>query len=211
MDKLLAWNPSAEGTFPIRAAMVSSLNGYVAGTDGTSNSITNNTDRNFFLKLRNSADIIIVGAETVRSEQYKTPRNTAIVVVTESGIFPSPLYQDLLNDTQAASKIYLCTPSTNKLPASLVQHVASSHIIEATIPELCTKLRELGFQKILCEGGITLLKQLIDTKSLNELLLTIVPQFVESQTKYHVNFPANFEITSNYTTGTANILKLKLL
>ncbi|GAA3213974.1 hypothetical protein GCM10020256_14420 [Streptomyces thermocoprophilus] len=66
--------PSAQAPRPwLRANMVSSLDG-AAQHDGRSQPISNATDMRIFGTLRALADVVIVGAQTVRQEGYRPAR-----------------------------------------------------------------------------------------------------------------------------------------
>ncbi|MFT4244912.1 MAG: dihydrofolate reductase family protein [Micrococcaceae bacterium] len=209
MNKILQWQADVTGVFPLRAAIVSSLNGYTVGNDGTSNSLSNNTDRNFFITLRRSSDLILVGAETVRTEQYKTPKTSSIMVVTNSGVFDSPLYRDLLARKLPIGKVLIKTTDSTKLPVELVEKVGIANIYTEDFPTLIPKLRSNGFHKILCEGGVTLIKQLITSKTLDELLLTLVPKFINGDKTKHLNFEAIFKTQRVHHAQDALFLSLK--
>ncbi|WP_439565899.1 dihydrofolate reductase family protein, partial [Microcella sp.] len=50
----------------VRLTFVSTLDGRAAGGDGTSESLTTRTDRMILGVIRQHADVVLVGAETVR-------------------------------------------------------------------------------------------------------------------------------------------------
>ena len=57
-----------------RAMMLTTLNGAIAGPDGLSGSISSATDHLIFAEVRRLADVILVGAGTIRAERYKPMR-----------------------------------------------------------------------------------------------------------------------------------------
>ena len=69
----------------VRLNMITSLNGAAAGGDGTSDSITSPVDRTLLRAIRDDADIVLVGAQTVRAEGYVLPATALLAVVTASG------------------------------------------------------------------------------------------------------------------------------
>ena len=75
----------ANGRPHVGLCMISSLDGSTA-LDGTSGAMGSDTDRAVLSQLRAAADVIVVGAETVRAEGYGAPRKTGqrIGVVTRS-------------------------------------------------------------------------------------------------------------------------------
>ena len=70
----------------VELCMVSSIDGSTA-FDGESRGLSSDTDREVLLTLRRFADVIIVGAGTVRSEGYGAPRKRGqrIGVVSRTG------------------------------------------------------------------------------------------------------------------------------
>ena len=72
----------------VRATMVSTADGSAHGPDGLSGTISNTADSELFNRLRDTADVILVGGGTARAEGYG-PVNTPIVVVAHG--FPADL------------------------------------------------------------------------------------------------------------------------
>lgn len=71
----------------IRAVAVSSLTGSVT-LDGVSGDLGNDLDRELLLALRDWADVVLVGAGTVRAEGYTGQRAKQLAVVSRSGDVP---------------------------------------------------------------------------------------------------------------------------
>lgn len=69
----------------LRLNLVSTLDGRAAGPDGTSESLTSPLDRTILGVIRELADGVLVGAESVRREGYRRPRRCALAVLTASG------------------------------------------------------------------------------------------------------------------------------
>lgn len=72
----------------VRATMVSTADGSAHGPDGLSGTINNAADKELFNRLRDTADVILVGSGTARAEGYG-PVATPIVVVAHG--FPEDL------------------------------------------------------------------------------------------------------------------------
>lgn len=69
----------------IISSMIASIDGAIS-IDGTSGGLGNSTDRTIFRRLREIADGVLVGGETVRRESYKPlPRHQALAVFSRSG------------------------------------------------------------------------------------------------------------------------------
>ena len=89
--------PLAGGRWWLRANMLSSVDGSVTGPDGRSGSLATSSDRVVFRHLRSLADAIIVGAGTVRAEDYRQPDGARLVVVSRSlSIDPTARHHALL-------------------------------------------------------------------------------------------------------------------
>ncbi|MET9802426.1 pyrimidine reductase family protein [Streptomyces sp. NPDC006368] len=176
----------------LRANMVSSLDG-AAQHDGRSEPISSATDMRIFGTLRALADVVIVGAETVRREGYRPARAReafaarraaagqgpapAIAVVSASleldfaaPLFTGPLVPTLLLTGAAA-------------PADRVRaaEAAGAEVIVAGDGPGVEPVRALralaarGLTRQLTEGGPRLLGQLVAAGALDELCLTVSP------------------------------------
>src|SRR6478672_11033193 len=86
----------------LRLNFVSTVDGAVDGADGKSGSINTEADHRVFRVLREIADVVVVGAGTVRAEGYR-PNPKPLVVVTRSGDLPPTLLE---GDT---SRLYVAT------------------------------------------------------------------------------------------------------
>lgn len=76
---------AASGSESVRAIMVTNSAGDTVDSAGTSESLSRGADRKVLGLLRESADAIIVGASTIRSEPVPLPRTTPLVVLSTSG------------------------------------------------------------------------------------------------------------------------------
>ncbi|WP_264930288.1 pyrimidine reductase family protein [Streptomyces sp. A012304] len=176
----------------LRGNMVSTLDG-AAQHDGRSQPISNATDMRIFGTLRALADVVVVGAETVRQEGYRPARARAefaarreaagqgpapaIAVVTASldldfslPLFTSPLVPTLVLTGAAAAPDRVAT--AERAGARVViagdgMGVEPARAVQA--------LAELGHTRLLTEGGPRLLGQLVAAGVLDELCLTVSP------------------------------------
>ncbi|MEU0873811.1 pyrimidine reductase family protein [Nocardia brasiliensis] len=186
-------NPSAPW---VRANFVSSIDG-AATSDGQSEGLGTPADKAVFLMLRDLADVVLVGAGTVRSENYGGARTDAqlrralhqrgagghpdgapppIAVVTASAAID--LGARLLTDTTVPPLII----TTASAPADRKQQLADAgaQVIEAgdlavTPKGLLRVLAERGLYRVLCEGGPHLFGELLAADVVDELCLTIAP------------------------------------
>jgi len=159
-----------------RANMVSSLDGIAAGVDGRSGSINNELDTRVFALLRRSADAILVGAGTARTEGYR-PTDRPIVVVSHSGAVPPTLLG------APAGAVILAThrdadhleKSREALGNAWIWELGDGRV---DVPELRQRLIDRGFTSVVCEGGPSLLSDALAAGVIDELCLTWVPRLL---------------------------------
>lgn len=174
----------------VRACMVSSVDGSAAGPDGRSGSISSDADRTVFAVLRNLADVVLVGAGTVRAEGYGPPdaRDDFQERRLAAGQSPAPVLavvsrgghlgprQELL----AADPGTLLVTTAGADLGTLRGRYGRSRVIvagaEELDPELVTdQLAARGLRRVLVEGGPALLGRMIAAGRLDELCLTLSP------------------------------------
>ncbi|MFI9246774.1 pyrimidine reductase family protein [Streptomyces sp. NPDC053086] len=176
----------------LRANMVSSLDG-AAQHEGRSQPISSAADMRIFGTLRALADVIVVGAETVRQEGYRPARARAefagaraaagqapapaIAVVTASleldltqPLFTSPLVPTLILTGASAAPDRVA--AAEKAGGQVVIAGAGMGVEPARAVQA---LAGLGHTRLLTEGGPRLLGQLIAAEVLDELCLTLSP------------------------------------
>ena len=179
----------------VRANMVGTVDGAATGANRVSGSINGPADFRVFRVLRALADVVLVGAGTVRAERYTPlevpaelraarealgrPDALELAVVTASGELP-----DSLLDTDRPPLVLTTgsAPSLDTLRARLGDDhpvVADGSAPGAVDPRaVVTALAGRGFVHVLAEGGPTLLAQLVDADLVDELCLTWSPQLV---------------------------------
>ncbi|MEV1293426.1 dihydrofolate reductase family protein [Pseudonocardia sp. NPDC049635] len=169
------------------AIMVTSLDGAATAGDRGSQGLSTPADRELFRSLRRAADVVLVGAGTVREENYRgvRPRPSGpdgadpgppppIAVVTGSAALDpaAPLFTDTLT-----APLVLTTTAA---PVARRTALAGAGAEVVTLPDLGpgTLLAELArrdLREVLCEGGPTLLGALVAADEIDELRLTLVP------------------------------------
>lgn len=184
--------PDGAGTW-LRANFIASVDGG-ATADGKSGALGGPGDRSLFHLLRELADVIVVGAGTVRAEGYKgahlgvaarqqrQARGQAeippLAVVTGSG----RLDRDLGVFTQTEVRPLVMT-SRAAVDAARRHLTDLGDVVDcsATDPHavdpaaLLAALRDRGLRRVLTEGGPTLLGAFVDAELLDELCLTVAP------------------------------------
>jgi len=148
--------------------MVASLDGSTV-VDGKSAGLSSETDTAVLLQLRSVADVIIVGAGTVRGEGYGPPEKAGqrIGVVTASGSV------DTSTELFASGAGFIITTEASDIAAPGIDVIrAGDDTVDLAaairmIPTVCD-----GATFVQAEGGSTLNGALADANVLDELNLT---------------------------------------
>lgn len=179
----------ATGGPHVRANMVATLDGAGVGPDGRSASISSPADRRMFRVLRALADVVLVGAGTVRAEGYRElpvaghlrdaraalgrPPQIALAVVTRRGAVPADV-------RPGGTPPYVVTGPDGRDAAA--RAVGTERVLEVPAPggvlDLPAALRALadrGLRQVLTEGGPALLGDLLAAGLVDELCLTTTP------------------------------------
>jgi riboflavin biosynthesis pyrimidine reductase len=155
-----------EGRPWVTGLMVSSVDGR-ATLGGTSRALGGPSDLALLVALRRRADALIVGPGTVRAEGYGPLPCPAVLVSRsfdlpwEAGLFAVP-----------GQRVLVYT-RVEKEPPDVAAEVEAVPIVE--LPEVLADLSERGVERLLCEGGPTLNRALLDAGLLDELFLTLAP------------------------------------
>ena len=165
-DELVGETAAPEDRPWVSGIMVSSLDGR-ATLDGTSRALGGPQDLQMLLALRRRADALIVGPGTVAAEGYGPLPCPAVLVSRsfelpwEAGLFAAP-GQRVLVYTRAGG-------SVPDLPADV------ELVPEDDLRAVLADLRARGIERLLCEGGPTINRALLDAELLDELFLTLSP------------------------------------
>ncbi|MFE5186192.1 pyrimidine reductase family protein [Streptomyces sp. NPDC056628] len=202
----------------LRGNMVSTLDG-AAQHDGRSQPISCAADMRIFGTLRALADVVVVGAETVRQEGYRPARARAefagaraaagqgpapaIAVISASldldfglPLFTSPLVPTLVVTGAAAPADRVA--EAERAGARVVVAGDGAGVDPA---RAAGALAGLGHTRLLTEGGPRLLGQLVAAGVLDELCLTISPMLTAGDAQRIAGGPAvavprRFELVS---------------
>jgi len=171
----------------VRAMMNTTVDGAVTGADGTSGTLRNPDDSFVFGVLRALADVVLVGASTVRSEDYRRPqgrtdllspsrrpgggRRPALAVWSSSGELPSTLEADWPTFLIAPARVAGAAGRRAGIP--LDQVIAAS-----TAAEAVAALAERGYRGIQAEGGPASLARLAAEDLLDELCFSVTHRSV---------------------------------
>lgn len=182
----------------VRASMVLTLDGRAAGEDGVSGSISSPTDRRVFATLRSMADAYLVGAQTVRAEQY-----TPVVAKPEFaharlalGQLPAPTLVivsgscafdwDTSDFARSDNAPIIITSASSSRSRRDQAEAAGCRVLVAgddavDLTQALDALAERGLNRIICEGGPSLLAQMSSAGLLDEVDLTLSPMLIGVQ------------------------------
>lgn len=156
----------------LRLNMVTTLTGAATGGDGTSDTITSPTDRTILGIIRRDADVVVVGAESVRAEGYVVPRTAALAIVSRSGRLDGHRL-----DASAIGRVLVIVP--DGVDPALPEGVAVVHAgagPDLSADEIVAALHARGWRRIVCEGGPGLASQFAVAGIVDEFCLTVSPR-----------------------------------
>lgn len=161
----------------LRVNFVSTLDGAAQGADGLSKGINNSADKRVFHALRQRADVLIVGAGTLRDEGYAAP-TLPLVVVSRSG--------DLPPTVAGSDRAHLATCASAPGLAAARSRLGSDRVFvlgddTVDLPALKSLLAERGWVDQLSEGGPALFGSMLAAGVVDELCLTTVPRLVAGE------------------------------
>ncbi|NKS52095.1 pyrimidine reductase family protein [Rhodococcus hoagii] len=178
----------------IRTNFVSSIDGAVT-VDGVSAGLGTPADKRVFAVLRELADVVVVGAGTVRSENYGGARTDAdsaarrgrsglaavppIAVVTASARLDPA--SRLFTDTTVPPLVFTSAAADASRVQRLRDAGADVEIVaerEIGGTDVVATLGRRGLRRVLCEGGPGLFGTLIADGVVDELCLTTSPVLV---------------------------------
>jgi len=178
------------GGWWLRANMVSTADG-AASLAGVTAGISSDADRQVFALLRALADVIVVGAATVREEKYKPARVPEAWRDLRKGRAPTPpiAVVSARLDLDPEGPLIAGAPphartiviTTAQAPAGRRAELARrTDVIEAgdatvDLRAAVGALAERGHRRMLTEGGPRLLAQLLEAGLLDDLCLTVGP------------------------------------
>jgi riboflavin biosynthesis pyrimidine reductase len=176
-EALLAlYRPQSAST--VRVNLIGSVTGSAGGADGTSHSLSSPVDRRVLGVLRELADVVLIGASSVREEGNLVPRRVPLAIVTSSGDLTG---HGIDAGVGPGRILVLCPPAARAtvertlggVDAEIIELVA----VDGDIPPsaILTALRVRGLESVVCEGGPTLAAALINAGLVDELCLSTSP------------------------------------
>jgi riboflavin biosynthesis pyrimidine reductase len=196
----------------VRANMVVSQDGQFVGPTETSRDLTNPQDLSLLLLLRALSDVLLVGANTARVENYRAPKKREEFAFLDRptptlAIVSSSLDFDLTSSLfhGGEQKTIVINAGSNEPTSELLSVAKVVQVLNDGDfgTRLIATLSDLGFHKVTCEGGPRLLSQLLAVKVIDEYDLTISPVVSGVESKLPNVFPddLNWHLAASATAG----------
>ncbi|MEV6108657.1 pyrimidine reductase family protein [Streptomyces sp. NPDC051940] len=205
---------AAEGW--LRANMVSSLDG-AAHHGGRSQPLSSDADMRIFGVLRALADVVVVGAETVRQEGYRPARAreafaaqrraqgqapAAAIAVLSASLdldFSLPLFTEPLTPTLVLTGESAPADRVAEARKAGAEVVFAGADRGADPAAAVAALRERGLTRMLSEGGPTVLSSFATAGVLDELCLTLSPRIAVGDAPRVMHGAVAFPVPQEFT------------
>jgi len=179
-----AWPDTPRAAPYVRVNFVASLDGAVT-VDGRSGGLGNTADKTVFHLLRELAEVVLFGAGTARTEKYNgvqrntRGRDTPPPVAVVTGTADLDPASRLFTDTVAPPLILTVESAPADRRAALTGAGGEVVVLPRLTPDvLLAELGRRGLDRVLCEGGPSLLGALQAADAVDELCLTVSPLLV---------------------------------
>lgn len=178
-ETLLDWYRPSSPTW-VRLNLIASVDGNAAGSDGTSETLTNSADRTILGVIRELSDVVLVGANSVRHEGYLLPRRSRLAVVTTTG----DLTGHRIDPKAGQGRVIVVCPASavETVNRTLNEEVSEIVVVESvasdnslSMPNVIAALRSRGLTSIVCEGGPHLAGQLLADNLVDEACFSTSP------------------------------------
>lgn len=185
--------PARSGRPYVYVGMVASVDG-VAEIGGVSGPLGGSADRQAFRGLRACADAVLVGAATVRKEDYRAVQLPVALqerrLAEDRAPVPPVVVVTRGADLDPAARLFT---DPDRRPIVIVPEAAPNERVERLRPvadvvqiggaEVDLRgallvLANRGYERVLCEGGPSVVGQLVDAGLVDELFLTLAPKLV---------------------------------
>lgn len=149
----------------VRVNIITDALGHTVGASGTSQELTGGADRTLLHALRDIADVVVIGGATVRAEPLSVPRNTPLIIVSKSADVP----EAVLDRAQGGVTVL------HHRSASAPQGTAGIVLPRFTGAAILKAIRALGHRKIVIEGGLVVINQVLSSGASIEWCQTVSP------------------------------------
>ncbi|NUO58223.1 MAG: pyrimidine reductase family protein [Hamadaea sp.] len=146
----------------VRVNFIASADGS-AVLEGRSGGLGNPNDQALMGVLRKAADVVLVGAGTVRTEGYDLVQPRMAIVTRRLDLDPDTFAEAIIVTVAAA-------PGRDRFRDVIIAGDTEVHV-----PTMLAGLTERGLTRVLCEGGPSLVGALEAAGAIDELCLTVSP------------------------------------
>lgn len=176
----------------VRGGFVLTVDGAVAA-DGSSLPLSSPADKHAFQALRAVSDAVVVGAGTVRAEDYGPVRlreagrrwreehgrgGLPPLVVVSRALELDPAARCFAEDGSTVVVTCAASPQERRARLAQVAEVVVSGDEQVDLPAAIDALAARGLRRLHCEGGPALLTDLLAAGLVDELCLTLTPLLV---------------------------------
>jgi len=171
LDEAYEWPP---GTF-LRVNFVSAVDG-AATVDGRTAGLGSAADKAVFSHLRDTCDVIVVGAATASTERYGPAR--VPVAIVSAALSPAPderLFRAAPGTARPLVLTCAAAPEDRRAALAPVADVVDCGEEAVDLHRLVAELEARGLRRVLCEGGPRLFAALLAAGLVDELCLTVAP------------------------------------
>ncbi|GAA1178956.1 pyrimidine reductase family protein [Ornithinimicrobium humiphilum] len=177
-DRLAEWYavpPEARDRTWVRGSFITSLDGRATGPGGLSGGLNAGSegDHAAFHHVREQADVVVVGAGTIRSEGYGPLPRVNLAVVTRSGDVPDKVLDRSPGDGEVV--------------------VISGDGAEVTPRQVLDEVGRRGWRSVVIEGGPSLFAPWVRAGLVDELCVTVRPVLVGGDGPLLVPASARFD------------------
>ena len=151
----------------LRLNFVATLDGAANGPDGRSGTINSEADHRGFAAMRRAADVIVIGAGTVRAEEYG-PSRTPVVVVSHRPELPPSV--------RGSDGVVLATCHASGARDDATTWLCGDESVD--LAAVVERARETYGAHVLSEGGPHLAGALVAADLVDELALSWTPRLV---------------------------------
>jgi riboflavin biosynthesis pyrimidine reductase len=179
-DGLDAWltdRYALQGDAWLRLNLITALGGQITGPSGGSNDLADGVDRPLLRVLRAMADVVLVGAASVRAEGYSIPRRAPLAVATTTGDLAGHRFPA---DLEPGRLIVVCPEAARgRVREELGDRARILPAGDEADPRgVVEALRTAGYGRIVCEGGGHLASRLVAAGLVDEFDHSIAPVLV---------------------------------
>lgn len=191
----------------VRVNMIFSADG-AATFGGRAGPLSCETDQQLLKTLRGFADVVLVGAGTARAEDYGPvllseaqiaqrhrdgrTKPPPIAVISRTGELPARLVSNPDQPTLLVTAAEFAMRHDVAGDQQCGVLVAGERSVD--LARAVALLRAHGLSRILCEGGPTLLDELVDADIVEEICVTLAPKLAASQPVGHRRQPSRLPV-----------------